>query len=198
MANIFVQSGENGANFCLQSGGNEPNISLLSDDNEANICVKSVGDSNRPLLAVMKSKTDRDEVLAAAPKLAKDDDTYFSRITIKADLTKHQRKEEANLYKQSEEKNLSRSNEEKTKNLAWKVIGRRGERSLRLVELWEEEEVTAKGKVKRKEEHQDGQWEAARKRRRGGSGSKSPGSNTVAKTARFGGRGLEASHLTRQ
>ena len=150
-------------------------------------------DSNRPLLAVMKSKSDRDEVLAAAPKLAKDEDEYYRKISIKADLTKNQRNEEANLYKQGEEKNLSRSTDQKSKNMAWKVIGRRGERSLKLVEMWEEEEVTVEGKVKRKEGHQEGQWEAARKRRRGGSGSKSPGSTRVAKTARFGGRGLEAS-----
>ena len=69
-------------------------------------------DSNRPLLAIMKSKSDRDEVLAAAPKLAKDEDEYFKRISIKADLTKNQRKEEANLYKQGEEKNLARSADE--------------------------------------------------------------------------------------
>ena len=149
-------------------------------------------DSNRPLLAVMKFKSDRDEVLAAAPKLAKDDDEYFSKISIKADFTKNQRKEEASLYRQGEVKNLARSAEEISKNLAWKVIGRRGERTLRQVELWEEEEVTLEGKVKRREEQQEGQWEAARKRRRGGSGSKSPGSTRAAKTARFGGRGLEA------
>ena len=82
--------------------------------------------------------------------------------------------------------------------MTWKVIGRRGERMLRLVELWEEEEVMAEGKVKRKEEQQEGQWEAAKKRRRGGSGAGVPGSTRVAKTARFGGRGLEASHLVGQ
>ena len=102
-------------------------------------------DSNRPLLAVMKSKSDRDEVLAAAPKLAKDDDEYFSKISIKADFTKNQRKEEASLYRQGEVKNLARSAEENAKNMAWKVIARRGERMVRLVELWEEEEVTAEG-----------------------------------------------------
>ena len=64
-------------------------------------------DSNRPLLAVMKSKNDRDEVLAAAPKLAKDSDAYFSRISIKADLTKNQRLEEASLYRQGKERNLA-------------------------------------------------------------------------------------------
>ena len=149
-------------------------------------------DSNRPLLAVMKTKADRDVVLASAPRLAKDVDSYYHNISIKTDLTKHQRKEEANMYKQAEERNLDRTTEEKTKNLAWKVIGRRGERTLRLVELWEEEEVSTDGKVRRKEEDVEGQWEAARKRRRGGSGASSPGSIRISKAARFWGRRQDA------
>ena len=43
-----------------------------------------------------------------------------------------------------------------------KVTGQRGEHSLRLMELWEEEEVTMEGKVKREAELHEGQWEAAK------------------------------------
>ena len=46
-----------------------------------------------------------------------------------------------------EELNLARSREDQAKNLAHKVLGRRGERILRQVELRPEESVSQEGKV---------------------------------------------------
>ena len=55
---------------------------------------------------------------------------YFSDITIGPDLTKQQRKEEAETRKEMEARNAKLSEDDKAKNLVWRMVGPRGERRL--------------------------------------------------------------------
>ena len=57
----------------------------------------------------------------------------------KSDLTKKQRNLERELEKTAASKNLTRSQEEVQEKRAWKVVGKRGERVMRLVKLFPEE-----------------------------------------------------------
>ena len=89
----------------------------------------------RPLLVIFKYKADRDMLLEKTPRLSKDFDEYWRSINIVADLTQRQRKLEQNMFKRAEDQNLNRKGEEQAKNLCWKVLGRRGERVMRQVEI---------------------------------------------------------------
>ena len=82
-----------------------------------------------------------------APLLAKASDPNTRKISIKADLTKRQRDMEADLHKRARDLNIALSQDEVTKNGVWKVLGRRGERSLLRKELRQGESLTEEGKV---------------------------------------------------
>ena len=104
-----------------------------------------------------------------------------------ADLTKRQRELEQNMFKKAEERNLARSAEEQSKNLCHKVLGRRGERVIRVVEMREEEMINEEGKVVLKEERnrEDTHPRDQERNKRG----RSPGSTPPARrTVRVGGR----------
>lgn len=101
----------------------------------------------RPLLLIFKNKQDRDKLLEKAPRLSKDQEGYWRDINIVADLTQRQRQLEQSMFKRAEEQNLARNNDEQSKNLCWKVLGRRGERVLRQVELRQGEMISTEGKV---------------------------------------------------
>ena len=101
----------------------------------------------RPLLLIFRNKQDRDNLLEKAPRLSKDQEEYWREINIVADLTQKQRQLEQNMFKRAEAQNLSRTNDEQSKNFCWKVLGRRGERVLRQVELRQGEIVNMEGKV---------------------------------------------------
>ena len=98
-----------------------------------------------------------------------------------ADLTKKQRELEQTMFKRAEERNLTRSGEEQAKNLCHKVLGRRGERVMRVVEMKEDEVINEVGKVVPREERQH--RDQGRKRSRS-SGATPP----ARRTARVGGR----------
>ena len=108
---------------------------------------KKDGEVSRPLLLVFISKSDRDELLDRAPRLSRNPEEYYKNISIFPDLTFKQRKMEKKLFEQTERNNLTRSDEQVSKNLANKVIGKRGERVLRLVELRRNEEINEAGRV---------------------------------------------------
>ena len=152
--------------------------------------VKSVG-SSRPLLIIFKHKSDRDALLEKAPKLSKDEDEYWKKISVVADLTLKQRELEKNMFRKAEMRNLQRSSDEQSKNLCHKVIGKRGERVLRVVELREREFINQEGKVVMMDQDQEG-FRAAQSRDqlRGKkrSPSRSPGTSPPARRAgrRFG------------
>ena len=103
--------------------------------------------SSRSLLIIFKHKGDRDALLEKAPMLSKDEDEYWKKIFDVADLTMKQRELEKNMFKKAEMRNLQRSADEQAKNLCHKVIGKRGERVLRLVELRQNEFINQEGKV---------------------------------------------------
>ena len=123
---------------------------------------------SRPLKVVFRRKEDRDTVLSNAFKLAKAKEYMWQKVSIKADLTKKQRDLERDLEKSAASKNLLRSQVEIEEGKAWKVVGKRGEKVLRIVKLYPGEEVLQTGRVQSREEAEGG-----RKRGRRGSGSPS-------------------------
>ena len=92
-------------------------------------------------------KSLKEKKINRAPRLSKEQDEYWRSISIVADLTMKQRKMEQAMFKKAEELNLARSREDQAKNLVHKVLGRRGERVLRQVELRLGESVSQEGKV---------------------------------------------------
>ena len=85
-----------------------------------------------------------------------------------------QRDLEQDLVKSAASKNLTRTREEKEEGRAGKVVGKRGEKVLRLVKLYQEEEVMENGRVQLKEQAEGaGQQDRTRKRGRRESGSPS-------------------------
>ena len=104
----------------------------------------------RPLLLIFKHKGDRDRLLDRAPRLSKNSEDYYRNISIVPDLTMKQRKMEQEMFQKAEQQNLRRTREEVSKNLVSKVLGRRGERVLRLVELRQDETINEQGRVVRK------------------------------------------------
>ena len=138
----------------------------------------------RPLLLIFRNKWDRDMLLERAPRLSKDDDEYWRSINIVADLTQKQRQMEQNMFRRAEEQNMERNHQEVSKNLCWKVLGRRGERVLRQVELRQDEMISTEGKVVRRS---SGVQELQRDKR-----ARSPGSTPPARgglrSMRFGVR----------
>ena len=104
--------------------------------------------SSRPLKVVLRRKEDRDLVLSNAHKLSKCSDEQWRQVSVVSDLTRLQRKDEADLRRQAASKNLERSREEVERGEAWKVIGKRGCKRIQLVQLYQDETVTATGEVR--------------------------------------------------
>ena len=127
----------------------------------------------RPLKVVFRRKEDRDKVLSSSFKLARARDEVWQKVSIKADLTLKQRNLERELEKTAASKNLSRSKEELEEGRAWKVVGKRGEKVMRLVKLYQEEEVLDNGRVQKKNQAEGG-WGQERNRKRGRRQSGSP------------------------
>ena len=94
-------------------------------------------------------------------------------------MTLKQRQMEQAMFKKAEELNLVRSTEEQSKNLVHKVLGRRGERVLRQVELRPGEVISQEGRVMMEGE------EDGRKRKRQNS---APGQSPPARRVRAGRR----------
>lgn len=144
--------------------------------------VRSDGQA-RPLLLIFKNKGDRDMLLEKAPRLSRDKEEYWNNINIVPDLTQRQRQLEQTMFKRAEDQNLERSIDEQTKNLCWKVLGRRGERVLRQVEMRREEIINGEGRVVLRGQGTDGQGRGDRDKR-----PLSPGNTPPARRGgRFGG-----------
>jgi len=109
-------------------------------------------------------------------------DEEFKCISIVADLTQKQRKLEQDMFRKAEKLNLDRTSEQVSKNLVHKVLGRRGERVLRQVELRENEAVNDQGRVV-PQDLASAQDRENRKR----AASRSPGQSPSARRG-FGGR----------
>ena len=105
---------------------------------------------DRPLLLIFRTKEDRAKLLNRAPRLSRNSDETFKNISIVPDLTPKQRQMEKEMFKQAERNNLARTEDQASKNLASKVLGKRGERVLRTVELRDYETINEEGRVVRK------------------------------------------------
>ena len=105
----------------------------------------------RPLKVVLRRKEDRDLVLTNSFKLSRHADEHWRKISVVSDLTKLQRKDEADLRILAASKNLERSKEEVDKGQAWKVVGKRGNKRMQMVQLHKEEMVSETGEVRLKE-----------------------------------------------
>ena len=106
----------------------------------------------RPLKVVLRRKEEKELILANAHKLNKCSEEHWRKVSVVSDLTKMQRKDEADLRRQATSKNLTRSQEEIDKGEAWKVVGKRGSKRIQLVQLYQDEIVTETGEVRLREE----------------------------------------------
>ena len=141
---------------------------------------------SRPLLLIFKNRTDRDKLLDRAPRLSHNKEEDYRNISIVADLTMKQRQMEQEMFRKAQRLNLERTTAEISKNLVHKVLGRRGERVLRQVELRQTEMVSEEGRVVLREQG-EGRGERGSQQRGEKRGNRSPGSSPPARR-RVGGR----------
>ena len=137
----------------------------------------------------MRSKADRDMVLANSFKLDRYQNEEWRVVNVVADLTYQQRKSETKLKSDAQSKNLERSEEDIRLKKVWKVLGKRGARRLQQVLLRQGELVDQHGNVMEEAGSQD-----RRKRRFSGGSSPSQGAGKKGKVqaADFGvGKELE-------
>jgi hypothetical protein len=101
----------------------------LTSDNAVRFCrrVGEKGEGPRPLIVGFKREWQKEDVLERAKDLR---NTQFSEVVIIPDLTKEQRKEEADMLAEVEKRNGELSREDRSKNLEWMVVGARGERRI--------------------------------------------------------------------
>lgn len=83
------------------------------------------GAAIRPLVVGFYDERDKRVILKSDTRR-----TVFSDVEIGPDLTKKQRQEEADLRKEAAKKNGQLSDEDRAKNLAWLVVGPRGEKRM--------------------------------------------------------------------
>ena len=74
-------------------------------------------------------------MLSNAYKLARAREEVWQKVSIKADLTRKKRDLERDLEKTAASKNMTRTQEEREDRRAWKVVGKRGGKVIRLVKL---------------------------------------------------------------
>ena len=104
-------------------------LCLNLSDNDIKF-VRRVGakeEGPRPLVAGFYTEMERSLLLRHAKKL---EGTEFDSVKVAPDLTKRQRKEERDLWGELETRNNNRTEEQQQKNLAWLVVGARGEKRL--------------------------------------------------------------------
>jgi hypothetical protein len=87
--------------------------------------VGEAGEQPRPLVVGFHEERDKKRVLRMDTRR-----TVFSDVEVCPDLTKKQRQEEADMRKEAVKRNQQMNDEDRAKNLAWQVVGPRGERRL--------------------------------------------------------------------
>ena len=102
-------------------------LNLRITDENIKFCrrVGEGGETARPLIVGLYNERDRALLLSLDTR-----GTEVSDVNFGPDLTKEQRKEEADMKKEMEDKNNALTVDEKAKNLAWRLVGPRGERRL--------------------------------------------------------------------
>jgi hypothetical protein len=101
----------------------------MNRENAVKFCrrVGEKGDAPRPLIVGLKREWQKEDLLENAKQLR---NTQYSDVAIVPDLTREQRKEEADMISEVEKRNSELSEEDKAKNLEWVVVGARGERRI--------------------------------------------------------------------
>jgi hypothetical protein len=101
----------------------------MNRENAVRFCrrVGERGDTPRPLIVGLKREWQKEDLLDSAKKLR---DTQYSDVAIVPDLTREQRKEEADMTSEVERRNRELSEDDRAKNLEWAVVGARGERRI--------------------------------------------------------------------
>jgi hypothetical protein len=87
--------------------------------------VGEAGEQPRPLVVGFYEEKDKKRLLRGDTR-----NTAFSDVEVCPDLTKRQRQEEAEMKKEAVKRNQQMGDEDRAKNLAWQVVGPRGERRL--------------------------------------------------------------------
>jgi len=87
--------------------------------------VGEAGEQPRPLVVGFYEEKDKKRLLRCDTR-----NTAFSDVEVCPDLTKRQRQEEAEMKKEAVKRNQQMGDEDRAKNLAWQVVGPRGERRL--------------------------------------------------------------------
>jgi len=85
------------------------------------------GDTARPLLCGFYTDWSKQTLLKFSKRLA---ETDYSEVSVAPDLTKQQRKEEANLEAEATKRNGELTEDDRAKNLMWLVVGRKGQRRI--------------------------------------------------------------------
>jgi hypothetical protein len=101
--------------------------------------VGTKGEKDRPLVVGLYNERTRGRILRADWK------SLEPEVSVGPDLTKRQREDEAQVWKDMEDRNSRRTAEERAKNLAWRVVGPKGERRLVLGQARELERGGARG-----------------------------------------------------
>ncbi len=81
----------------------------------------------RPMVIGLYTEMERSMMLRRAKRL---ENTTYKDVRIAPDLTKRQRQEERSMWKEVEDRNTNRTEDQLQKNLAWMVVGARGERRI--------------------------------------------------------------------
>jgi hypothetical protein len=101
----------------------------INSENGVKFCrrVGERGAGPRPLIVGFKREWQKEDLLEKARNLR---NTQFSDVVIIPDLTKEQRREEAEMNSEVDKRNQELSQEDRAKNLEWMVVGARGERRM--------------------------------------------------------------------
>jgi len=103
----------------------ELNISLTAANVKFCRRLGKRGDRPRPMVVGLHDEKDKVKLLKCDTRK-----TRFSDIDIGPDLTKRQRQEEGDMRAEAARRNREVSDEDRAKNLAWTVVGPKGERRL--------------------------------------------------------------------
>ena len=104
----------------------------------------------RPLRVKLPTRERKTEILKKAPKLKDADSEVLKKVRIEPDLTRAHRQKEFGMWQEAKAKNLARPEEMVEKGMAYKVVGKVGQRWVKAVTLTQGEEVDSEGKVQQK------------------------------------------------
>ena len=101
----------------------------------------------RPLRIKLPSREQKGNILKKAPKLKDADSEVLKKVRIEPDLTRAHIQKEFGMWQEARAKNLTRPEEMVEKGMAFKVVGKVGQRWVKAVTLTPGEEIDAEGKI---------------------------------------------------